>query len=198
MNIRDNLISMLHGNSGIQIFSYKNTKALQVCGVEKAFIELSNNLINPVKTIIEIGTDFGGLTNLLADLEISNHAIIHTFDINPTRFISHNNKIIFHNEDVFSIESKIAELIQSDGTTLLLCDGGNKKEEFKIFHQYLKHGDIIMAHDYAPTVEEFNKNYKNKIWSWHEFEDSFANFDGLEPFMQDLFKQYAWCIRRKI
>lgn len=193
MNTND-IVPMLHGDSGIMVFSYKGQKTLQVYGVEKAFTELFNS--TSIQTIIEIGTDFGGLTNLLADL-IEKQINVHTFDINAERFISYNDKIIFHNEDVFSVETKIGTLIQNEGTTLLLCDGGNKKEEFKIFHKYLKSGDIIMAHDYASTIEDFNNNYKNKIWNWHEFEDSYASFDNLEPFMQDIFKIYAWCIRKK-
>lgn len=197
MNTND-IVPMLHGDSGIMVFSYKGQKTLQVYGVENAFIELNNNLQNPVKTIIEIGTDFGGLTNLLSDLPISREARIHTFDINKERFISYNDKIIFHNEDVFSVEAKIETLIQNEGTTLLLCDGGNKKEEFKIFHKYLKSGDIIMAHDYASNMQDFYINYINKIWNWLEFENSFADFPNLEPFMQDVFKKYVWCIRKKL
>jgi hypothetical protein len=81
---------------------------------------------------------------------------------------------------------------------LLLCEGGNKRLEFQVFHKYLKNGDVIMAHDYAPNPVEFISNYKHKIWSWHEFQDSFADFPNLQPYMQDTFKDYAWCIRMKV
>lgn len=186
-----------HGNSGINVFSYNGQKALQVVGVENAFNELSKQQDEPLARIIEIGTDYGGLTNLLASLEISKNINIHTFDICDSKFVSFDNKIIFHHKDVFSIEGEIGRMIKSNGRTLLLCDGGNKKKEFEVFYKYLKTNDIIMAHDYAPTPEEFNKNYLGKIWNWHEFQDSFADFNGLEPYMQDLFKKYAWCIRIK-
>jgi cephalosporin hydroxylase len=188
---------MEHGNSGIKVFSYKGQKALQVVGVESAFDQLAESLDSPVKTIIEIGTDFGGLTNLLADIKISESAEIHTYDINKDRFISHNNKIQFHCKNVFSAEQEIKDLIQSEGKTLLLCDGGNKQKEFEVFHKYLKSGDIIMAHDYAPNAQAFAEDYISKIWNWHEFQDSFADFKGLEPYMQNLFKKYSWCIRKR-
>jgi hypothetical protein len=188
-----------HGNSGINIFEYKGQKTLQKAGVEKAFNVLAENVSSqPFERIIEIGTDYGGLTNLLADHKLSEKATMYTYDINPHRFVSHNNKINFIVTDVFTIENDLANLIQSPGRTLLLCDGGNKRKEFEVFHRYLKLNDIIMAHDYAPTEQIFNEKYIHKIWSWHEFQDSYAEFPGLEPYLQDTFANYAWCIRIKI
>lgn len=187
-----------HGNSGIDIFEYKGQKTLQVVGVEKAFEALAKeNKEEPFQRIIEIGTDYGGLTNLLADHAISQGIDIYTYDINPNRFVSHNDKIKFFNTDVFLIEDEIAELIGSKGKTLLLCDGGNKRKEFEVFHKYLKSGDVIMAHDYAPDDKTFKEKYLNKIWSWHEFKDEYADFKNLKPYMQDVFANFAWCIRSK-
>ena len=79
----------------------------------------------------------------------------------------------------------------------MLCDGGDKRREFKTFHKYLKKNDIIMAHDYAPNSEVFKDEYLNKIWNWHEFQDDFAEYENLEPYLQEIFKNYAWCIRIK-
>lgn len=187
-----------HGDSGIDVFEYKGQKAVQKFGVEKAFDLLHDeNKENSFSRIIEIGTDFGGLTNLLADLNISKGIDIYTYDINPDRFVSHNDKIIFSNEDVFSIEEKIADLISSEGRTLLLCDGGNKRKEFAVFHKFLKSGDVIMAHDYAPDDKTFTEKYVGKIWNWCEFKDEYADFEGLDPYLQDVFGNYAWCIRIK-
>jgi len=191
-------VEKLYYDIGVDVFTYKGQKALQKYGVEKAFTILAEKCINtPFQKIIEIGTDYGGLTNLLADHSISLNAKIHTFDINPTRFVSHNEKINFTNQNVFQIEKTLGELIQSSGRTLLLCDGGNKKQEFQTFYKYLKDGDVIMAHDYAPNDEIFNEKYLHKIWNWKEFEDSYADFSGLKPFLQETFADYAWCIRIK-
>lgn len=187
-----------HGNSGINVFEYKGQKTLQKAGVESAFDVLHKNTeTNPFKRIIEIGTDYGGLTNLLADHPVSNFSQIYTFDINPHRFVSHNNKIQFFVKDVFTIEKELEQLIRSEGRTLLMCDGGNKRKEFETFHKYLKTDDVIMAHDYAPNEQIFNEKYIHKIWSWHEFQDDYANFENLEPYLQDTFANYAWCIRIK-
>ena len=192
-----NIKPTAHGNSGITVFEYKGQKALQVLGVEDAFSELAIAVADsPFDLIVELGTDFGGLTNLLADHEISSTASIQTYDIEPDRFISDNDKINFHNKNVFEYEDEIASLIQKASRCLLLCDGGNKEHEFRVFHQYLKPNDVIMAHDYAASVEDFVNRCQYKIWNWHEFQDEYANFVGLEPFLQDVFKEYAWCIRK--
>lgn len=187
-----------HGNSGIDVFEYKGQKAVQKFGVEKAFDLLyESNKGNPFDKVIEIGSDFGGLTNLLADHLITENSELYTYDISSRSFVSHNEKINFINNDVFAIESEIGSLINSEGRTLLLCDGGNKRKEFQVFHKYLKKGDVIMAHDYAPNETIFQKEYFGKIWNWHEFQDDFADFPNLEPYLQEAFADYAWCIRIK-
>lgn len=187
-----------YGNSGITIFSYKGQSAIQKMGVHEAFDKLyQNTKQQPFKRVIEIGTDYGGLTNFLADHPLSDRAEVYTYDINPHRFVSHNSKIKFIVKDVFAIQEELGELISSSGRTLLLCDGGNKREEFKTFHKYLKPDDVIMAHDYAPNKEVFEEQYINKIWNWQEFQDSYADFLSLEPYLQDIFANYAWCIRIK-
>lgn len=49
----------------------------------------------------------------------------------------------------------VESFIKREGTTLILCDGGSKINEFNILSKYLKSGDIIMAHDYVDTKENF-------------------------------------------
>jgi len=187
-----------HGNSGISVFSYKGLKALQVVGVENAFTTLYENIKDDLPDIIiELGSDYGGLTNLLADHNISKNAAIHTYDINESRFVSHNDKITFHGGDMWVQTISIHELIQNSNRALVLCDGGDKRREFAVFQASLRSDDIIMAHDYSATTDSFKSECFGKIWNWHEFEDSFANFTGLDPFLQEEFAKYAWCIRKK-
>jgi hypothetical protein len=59
-----------------------------------------------------------------------------------------------------------------DGITLVLCDGGNKIEEFKILSKYIKKGDFIMAHDYARDEKKFLDDINLKFWNWHEIQES--------------------------
>lgn len=185
-----------HGDSGIKVFDYKGFRATQVVGVEKAFTALDETTKGaPFNLIIEIGTDQAGLTNLLADHNIARTAEFHTFDINDKFKDNVPAGVTFHNGDVFNNEI-IKELLNSKNRILLLCDGGNKPREFNVFKHFLKRDDIIMAHDYISNNELFQKKFKGVVWSWHEFKDTDAADERLEPFLQDVFAPYVWCIRK--
>jgi hypothetical protein len=184
-----------HGDSGIKVFDYKGFRATQVVGVEKAFTALDETTKGaPFNLIIEIGTDQAGLTNLLVDHNISRTAEFHTFDINDKYKGNIPSKATFHNEDVFENET-IKKLLNTKDRVLLLCDGGNKPREFNTFKHFLKRDDIIMAHDYVADNELFQKKFKGVVWNWHEFQNSDAADEKLEPFLQDVFAPYVWCIR---
>lgn len=164
--------------------------------------------------ILEIGTFHGGLTLLLRDimdeLELYNNPIL-TYDINDQEFLKplvvdrnvdvrtknlfdYNNSTFINNE----AKEELVSFIQQDGITLVLCDGGCKKCEYNILSPILKHGDIIMAHDYAPDSEYFETYMKDKIWNWMEIQDSdIYNIDKLMPFQQEFLLQIAWMSRIK-
>jgi hypothetical protein len=100
-----------------------------------------------------------------------------------------------------SIPNEVVSYIQNDGLTLVLCDGGSKKDEFRLLSEYLKPNDIIMTHDYSPTIEYFQEYMKNKIWNWHEIQDSdiiesCQKYD-LIPHMREEFLSVAWACFRK-
>lgn len=83
--------------------------------------------------------------------------------------------------------------IQGEGRTVLFVDGGNKKIEFNCLAEYIKPGDIILAHDYVCTKEEFINDYKDKIWDWGEIteegiEESCKKYN-LQPFMEEILKK---------
>lgn len=126
-------------------------------------------------TVIEIGTQMGGLTYIINDIIKENNlgTVIHTFDIiNRDFVVSECSKrgIKFHNMDEYTDEFKdlVVQLINEGGKTLVACDGGNKTYEFNMYSNFLKGGDIIMAHDYSYDEEYFNTYMKNKIWNWFE------------------------------
>jgi hypothetical protein len=89
----------------------------------------------------------------------------------------------------------------AEGPALVLCDGGNKPAEFNRYAKFLRSGDVIMAHDYAPTHDYFYDQMHGKHWNWWEIQDSeIADACArckLEPFMQDEFQRVAWACRRK-
>ncbi len=153
--------------------------------------------------IIELGTSFGGLTYILDDIVKENHLThnIHTFDFSYKNYVDSFLKergchyyILDERESVY--KHTVQELIEAHKKVLLLCDGGNKKEEFNLYSKYIKSGDIIMAHDYCESVEIFEGEIKNKIWDWFEisYEDiknSVLNNDLVKYNKVD-FKRAVW------
>ena len=168
--------------------------------------------------VLEVGTSHGGLTLLIRDLlDDINLPLtpLRSYDINP----NHNrNKLLQKIEEGINIDfrlknifnqpySELAEVeevedyIQRPGTTVVMCDGGSKKNEFRILAPLLKPGDIIMAHDYAPNKEYFEKHIKNKIWNWHEIGDKdielTCNEYSLHSFLQDELQEVVWVCKKK-
>lgn len=163
------------------------------------------------KRIIEIGTFHGGLTMILKDIlnNLSlNDTKIFTYDINPNNYlvdmVSQNkiNNLYIYKHNLFSdnylnlIDKNIQKDIADEGTTILLCDGGCKRCEFNLLSRYLKAGDIIMAHDYAPNSTYFEQHMLDKNWNWHEIQDSDIKDSceryNLKPYMREEFLSVAW------
>lgn len=188
-------------------FLYKDIKVQQHENVGNVFKELFLKT-NP-KRILEIGTSHGGLTYLLRDLldELNmTETEIRSYDIFKHHSLDIKN-IDFRIEDIFNeqynelISDEVISYIKQEGVTIVLCDGHHKKEEFNILSEYIKDGDIIMAHDYSPTFEYFEENVKGKIWDWCEIVDSDIEHSfliyNLKPFMSDEFKDVVWCCKIK-
>lgn len=181
----------------------------------QVFLELLE-IIRPYR-VLEIGTFHGGLTLMLRDtldnLGLSG-SIIRTYDISDQEFLKplvKDRLVEVYTKNVFdkeykhfadyNAEKEIAKFIQQDGCTLVLCDGGCKKCEYNIIAPLLKNQDIIMAHDYCPNQDYFNKHMKDKIWDWCEIEDSdiqeVSDKYNLIPFHQDKLLTIGWNCRIK-
>ena len=208
----DNNFTTNFQNGIVKHLSYRNLSLEQRPEVVDVLESLFKNAL-PAR-IIEIGTFAGGLTLILRDL-LNNirmdDIIIHTYDISTPSYLINMNiaNIDINIKNLFNpsyntlldTEKKIQELICQEGTTIVLCDGGCKKCEFNILSQYLKSGDIIMAHDYAPNELFFREHMINNIWNWMEINDSDiaqACVDhNLIDFMRDELLSVAWVGKRK-
>lgn len=183
----------------VKTFKYGGLPAIQVWGVDEAFTKLAQYVQNrPFDVIIELGADYGGLTNMLADNPISANATIHTFDLNRDRFTNlWPEKIIFHCLDIYANFEYISKLFDENHRVLVLCDGGNKALEYKELSKWLCYGDIIMAHDYYPDRAAFEAGKAEGRWNWWEFSDEVAldNPSLVKPV--DYFDNYAWFIRER-
>ena len=92
-------------------------------------------------------------------------------------------------------------IINQDGITLILCDGGSKINEFNLLSNYMKIGDFIMAHDYSENEETFKENVYMKIWNWHEIADKdiqeACNRNNLISHNKEIFNTVAWVCKVK-
>jgi hypothetical protein len=152
-------------------------------------------------SIVEIGTSEGGMSVLLAVAASCLGASFDTFDVGETmnKFAADALAAVcrpgcgFHPHDVFGLagQSLIKARIGQPGTSILLCDGGNKGKEFSNFAPHLKPGDIIGVHDARGR----------ESWPWKEF-DPAGNYDlmvenELSEFMPDVFLETGWFVCRK-
>lgn len=191
-------------------FIYENLIISQHPNVGEKFKKLIDEY-KPLR-VLEIGTSDGGLTLLIRDL-LDNvgltNTIVRTYDVNEQKNLKLKNRNIeIITKNVFNYPysdldypDEVKEFIQSEGRTLVLCDGGSKKNEFRLLSQFLKNGDMIMAHDYAPNENYFNENVKDKIWNWLEIQDSDINQScityNLKPYMEDEFRSVVWVCKIK-
>jgi predicted O-methyltransferase YrrM len=165
------------------------------------------------KQIVEIGTAGGGTTLSIRETldEIGlEKTDIKSFEVKEHKWFTEMRKrnIEIIVENIFSHSYKeiekpemVESFIKREGTTLILCDGGSKINEFNLLSKYLKSGDIIMAHDYVDTNENFLKNYKNKIWNWREIGDEHIKNTcekyNLKSYMKETFDKVVWVCKIK-
>lgn len=173
----------------------------QVDDIEKYFNEFLT--LEKFDTIIEIGTQMGGLIYLIDDIvkNLEGKSKIYTFDIGYRDYVDkecRNRGIDFICMDEYSDEFhvKITNLIEYGGRVLLLCDGGNKIYEFNKYSDTIKVGDFIMVHDYAFSDKVFNENIKNIIWNWCEVRysdiESSATKNNLSKYNDVDFESAVW------
>lgn len=188
-----------------------NLTAQQNPNMFDAFKTLLNDL--KPKRILEIGTAGGGtiqfIRDYLDDIGLGDTKI-KTFDVKEHKWYVDMRKtgidvivenIFTHSYREIEKPEFVVDYINEVGPTLVLCDGGSKINEFKILSRYLKKGDVIMAHDYVDTKDNFLENFKEKIWNWREIGDEHiletCEKYNLKPHFQEIFNNAAWVCKIK-
>lgn len=153
------------------------------------------------RQIVEIGTSVGGMTCLLAIAAKQMNAMLHTFDINVS-ITDETRETLLRigcgnvKEWVLDALSTtgvgiIRNILRQDGTSVLMCDGGNKVNEVLTYAPLIKSGDIIAAHDYGGSP----------AWPWEEIkrEDvaEVLSKHGIDDFMPEVFTDTGWMVCRK-
>lgn len=164
--------------------------------------------------VLEIGTAGGGfilaVREILNEIGLSN-VPVRTFDVIESPYYeklrTHNIEInienIFDHAYVNLVKpERIVPYIQEQGTTIVFCDGGHKIGEFNSIAPHIKTGDYILAHDYIDTWENYQTNFKEKIWDWCEVEEKYivevSLREGLEFFNKEEFDKIVWVCKKKI
>jgi 23S rRNA U2552 (ribose-2'-O)-methylase RlmE/FtsJ len=160
-------------------------------------VDVFSSILDDFDIIIEIGFHRGGFT-LWLDRNKRNDTKLISYDIN---FNSKevNNHIDFRKGNCFdtNILNEIIELIQNNGKALILCDGGDKDVEFNTYSKYLKSGDVIMCHDYADSIGDYQKITSDINWTT-KYESSFDKIKEsvklyeLEKYHYNEFKSVLW------
>jgi hypothetical protein len=170
--------------------------------------------VNPT-TIVEIGTGSGGTSLALKHLldSLGQYPAFISYETHPRNSLDllRDAGIILKSTNIFTDDyqqlrfehqEEIKADIQKPGTTVLMCDGGNKINEVNLLVDFLKPGDIIMAHDYGVNREYFDKNIRgNNLWHWCEItladvQDQLIN-NFCTEYMQDEFQTVVWMCQRK-
>ena len=118
---------------------------------------------NEVKTLIELGTDNGGMTAYFALQGYHRKMYFHTFDNQKwldfsqglPRFLK--LETVFHHVDLFSKEGQdqVIELINTlPHPMAIFFDNGDKPKEWKMFAPLLSPGDFAVVHDWGTEFTE--------------------------------------------
>ena len=185
-------------------FLYRGHLAMQ----NRRFPEVFEAFFEEVRasTVVEIGAARGGFTYFLSEMRARFGFRLSAYDVrehDELMAIVSAERIPFATLDVHGAETfeRISAEIRSDGISVVCCDGGAKVLEVRRFGGVLKPGDFILAHDYAPSREYFEKEMRGRIWEWLEITDAdvaeACAAHGLVAYEQDWFLQAAWlCLRR--
>ena len=185
------------------MFHYRGVSVHQNAYVGDVFRAMFRTF-KPVR-VLEIGTADGGLTILLRDL--LDEAGLKAADLwtcDPS--VRERPHLMHPGITYYAIDAMNSSVLEyyvkyAEGPVLVLCDGGNKPAEFNKYAAYLRTGDVIMAHDYAPSGEYFMNVMRNRHWNWWEIQAldilGAVMKHGLEPYMQDEFQRVAWACRVK-
>jgi cephalosporin hydroxylase len=198
-------------------YTYKGTTTLQHEKIEEKLEKLFFT-VKPSQ-VLEIGTSYGGLSLLIRDTLDKvglTSSRFRTYDVMETNrhwleeAIKSGEDIDFRIKNVFNqpysdlLEEHVEEIreyIQKDGVTIVMCDGGSKRNEVNILSRFLKSGDVIMAHDYSPNSEYFETHINGKVWNWHEIEDAHiqeaVDKYSLESYLQEDFQEVVWVCKKK-
>lgn len=208
MEIENNITRFIDLEHNDSLSGFKGLAAQQHHNVYRVFYDFLNT-VKPQR-ILEIGTALGGFTEFLKLCvdSLSLNTKILSYDIHEHPWYDEiRNKGIdvrvenIFNQDWSAVNDDVVKFIQQEGVTIVLCDGGWKIGEYKIFSKLIKKNDYILVHDYCFDADAFEKEIKNKIWNWCEIMEKDIEIPSkdnyLEPFQPEIFEKVVWSCKIK-
>jgi cephalosporin hydroxylase len=208
MNIQENITKLTDLDKNDSLSAFRGHAAQQSHNAYQVFYDFISE-VKP-KRILEIGTALGGFTEFLKILsdELNLNINILSYDISERPWY---NQMIekgidvrvenIFNQDWSNVKQDVIDFVQQDGITIVLCDGGWKIGEFKIFSKLIKDGDYILAHDYSYDKVTYENEIKNKIWNWCEITESDIESsvieNNLKSYQPDKFSKAVWVCKVK-
>jgi cephalosporin hydroxylase len=206
MNIQENITKLTDLDKNDSLSAFRGHSAQQSHNAYQVFYDFILE-VKP-KRILEIGTALGGFTEFLKILsdELNLNINILSYDISERPWY---NQMIekgidvrvenIFNEDWSNVKQDVIDFVQQYGVTIVLCDGGWKIGEFKIFSKLIKDGDYILAHDYSYDKVTYENEIKNKIWNWCEITESDIESsvieNNLKSYQPDKFSKAVWKVK---
>jgi hypothetical protein len=208
MDIQKNITKFTNLESNDSLSSFMGHSAQQSHYAYQVFYDFISE-VKP-RRILEIGTALGGFTEFLKivvdylqlDTDILSYDIYERpwYGEMTKKGIDVRVENIF-NDDWSGVKKEVEDFVKQDGTTIVLCDGGWKVGEFRIFSKLIKMGDFILAHDYSVTKQNYETEIKNKIWNWCEItEEDISDYvekNNLESYNPEVFSQAVWVCKLK-
>ena len=209
MNIHENITKFTDLTNNDSLSAFRGHTAQQNHNVYQIFYDFISE-VKPSR-ILEIGTALGGFTEFLKIItdELKLDTKIISYDISERPWY---NQMIekgidvrvenIFNEEWTDVKQEVKDFVNQEGTTIVLCDGGWKIGEFKIFSKLIKSGDFILAHDYAVSKETYESEIKDKIWNWCEITEQdiekYVIENNLESYNQNKFSLAVWVCKQKL
>lgn len=173
---------------------YIDARMMQVPAIEELIQKLK--LENPeCEKVVEIGTAFGGLTNLLCDY-FKEVLTFDNLDLSPN-FYNHKNMKTFLCDchDMNNLKNILLPVVKDEKPIIYFIDGGNKALELNMISILCKDSDILMVHDFSLDASDFG-NRGRFIWNCCEITEADINLNQVKRH-ETLFNfglNYAWGI----
>ena len=177
---------------------------LKMSQIPEALIKISTLLqISQPTKIIEFGTGYGGFSHLLNIYCNKNKIDFISYDAQYLiQDFNQHLKLNFRNKNLLDLkvieEIKLEILQNTKGRTVLFCDA-LKSEEAKLYAPVLKHGDIVLIHDYSRNQNgnEFKNTCFKYQWSapqeqWLEKFNEELKINDIEPLFHEELEDVLW------